>query len=364
MFEKLSKKVGPVPSSRNRIAVGVAGGIGVLITGYIDWLTGPELAASILYLFPVGICAWLSGRTCGTLIAGLSAMVWTALDTLDGRPYSSAVMPFWNGLVRFGIFLLVSHLLALVRDLTLNLHRLVDVRTAALEAEMRQRKEVEKVVTEISSREQQRLGHELHDQLAGHLTGLAFLAKAVSESLDRRGLPEGLEARKLVEFLNQAIKQLRAFCRLLAPVESGSLEPGLSRLGAEIETAFGITCIVQTPKDPPNIGLDRARLLYSIAQEAVRRAVEKRMAKQVEISLSQVDGHLKLVVADDGMPPDAPANPQDQELGVRIMRYRAETLSGSIQVDRSPTGGSCITCLVPLQLSPESEPSKLETALP
>jgi hypothetical protein len=41
------------------------------------------------------------------------------------------------------------------------------------------------------------------------------------------------------------------------------------------------------------------------------------------------------------------------------MRYRAETLSGTVQVDRSAAGGSLVTCIVPVeydstQIKPEA----------
>ncbi len=323
--------------------------VGLAFVGWLDEVTGPELALSILYLFPVGFSALLAGRRAGIVFSLLSAIVWSYFDIQDGRPYSNQWIPFWNGAVRMGIFTIIALLLDLVRNLTQNLQKLVDQRTAALESEIQNRKEVERIVTEISSREQQRLGAELHDQLAGHLAGVAFMAKAIAESLGKRGEPEAAESEKLVGFLNQSLKQLRAFCRLLAPVDTGNLEPGLTRLGAEIETAFGITCIVQVPKDPPQLGLNRARLLYSIAQEAVRRAVEKRMAKNVEITLTPEPGCLKLVIVDDGSGEEQISAPAEQELGVRIMRYRAENLGGSVTVSSRPGGGACVSCQVPFE---------------
>lgn len=346
----------PHQSLFKKASVVTAATVGLALVGGLDWWTGPELAFSIIYLAPVGLSAWFGGRWAGLLISCLAAVVWTYLDILDGRPYSNSVIPYWNGLVRLGIFAIMAWLLDLVRNLTSNLQHLVEQRTAALEAEIRSRKEVERVVTEISSREQQRLGAELHDQLAGHLAGLAFMAKAISEGLARRGLPEAADADRLVGFLNQSLKQLRAFCRLLAPVDSGNLDPDLTRLGAQIETAFGITCIVQMPKDPPHLGLNRARLLYNIAQEAVRRAVEKRMAKQVEITLSQEGERLSLTISDDGATVDEPADRSEQELGTRIMKYRADTLGGTITFTKLIGGGSAVTCVLPLEDESTSQP--------
>ena len=342
-----------VKADRGAFAL-AAGLLSALLVGYVDQSTNPELALSIFYLVPVGLCAWFGGRTVGVTIAFWAAAVWTYFDIHEGRPYSNPLFPYWNGAVRLGIFTIVAVLLNIIRRLTDGLQDLVHQRTAALEAEIKNRKEVERVVTEISAHEQQRLGADLHDQLAGHLAGLAFHAKALAESLEKRAVPESQQAEKLVGYLNQALKQLRAFCRLLAPVDTGNLEPGLTRLGAQIETAFGVTCVVQTPKEAPQLGLNRARLMYNITQEAIRRAVEKRMAKYIEVSLEQQGGLLTLTVTDDGLAIEGAAKVSEQDLDMRVMRYRAETLGGEISATRDSQGRSRLVCKVPIE--PEAVP--------
>jgi signal transduction histidine kinase len=337
-----------MPRPRTATVV-LAGLFCILAVGEVDSLSGPEIALSIFYLLPVGLCAWVAGRWAGFAMAFFAAVVWTYFDITEGRPYSSVLIPVWNGSVRFAIFILVAVLLDIIRALNDGLQDLVRKRTAALEAEIESRKEVERVVTEISAYEQQRLGADLHDQLAGHLTGLAFHAKALAESLQKRNEPEVPAAEQLVVYLNHALRQLRAFCRLLAPVDSGNLEPGLTRLGAQIETAYGVTCIVQTPKDPPQLGLNTARLMYNITQEAVRRAVEKRMAKNIEINLEQEGSLLRLAVIDDGEAAKELASQADVDLNVKVMRYRAETLGGQISVGRDSSGRSTLICKVPTE---------------
>jgi signal transduction histidine kinase len=338
------------PRSRvQTLLVLFAGLLGVAVVGEIDSRTGPELALSVIYLLPVGVSAWLGGRPVGLFVAFFAAVVWTFYDMNQGRPYDNQFIPYWNGAVRFLIFVIMAVLLDIVRRLTDGLHALVHQRTAALETEIQNRKEVERIATEISAHEQQRLGADLHDQLAGHLTGLAFHAKALAETLERRNEPESPAAQQLVTNINQALRQLRAFCRLLAPIDTGNLEPGLTRLGAQIESAFGVTCVVQTPKEPPHLGLNRARLIYNITQEAVRTAVEKRMAKHVEIHLEQEGSLLKLAVIDNGEPVKEPVSPADADLDVRVMRYRAETLGGQISVGKDGQGRSTLVCTVPIE---------------
>ncbi len=94
--------------------------------------------------------------------------------------------------------------------------------------------------------------------------------------------------------------------------------------------------------------------MYNITQDAVRRAVEKRMAKYVEINLVQQDGSLTLTVVDDGQAVKSTPNGSQQDLDMRVMRYRAETLGGEISATRDAEGRSCLVCKVPID--PEAAP--------
>lgn len=333
----------------------LAGIAGVLFVGWVDYVTSPELALSIVYLIPISYCAWWAGLWPAVWTSLTASIVWTFLDMTHGRPYASHLIPYWNGLVRLCIFVLVSGLMARIRTLTLGLHELVRQRTAALQQEIDNRKDLERLVTQISAREQQRLAGELHDQLAGQLVGTAFLAKTLSENLTRREQPEAQDARKLVGFVNNAHRQLRGLCRLLAPVDPASgLDGGLSRLGAEIESTFGVTCIVQTSKDAPELPLERARLVYNIAQDTVRRAVEERRAENIEITLFHDTTHLRLVIRDDGKHVNPSPRP-GKEFDQRIMRYRAETLGGEILFHPDAPGDATLVCTVPIELATPTE---------
>src|SRR4051794_8844592 len=62
-------------------------------------------------------------------------------------------------------------------------------------------------------REKERLSHELHDGLGQHLTGIAFLAKALANRLEDRNAPETADAKQIAALTNQAISNTRALAR-------------------------------------------------------------------------------------------------------------------------------------------------------
>src|SRR6202050_107370 len=59
-----------------------------------------------------------------------------------------------------------------------------------------ERKHLEKTILEISSREQRRIGQDLHDGLGQHLTGIAFMSKVQEQKLMEKKLAEASDATK------------------------------------------------------------------------------------------------------------------------------------------------------------------------
>lgn len=87
--------------------------------------------------------------------------------------------------------------------------------------------------------------------------------------------------------------------------------------------------------------------LYRIAQEAVINAIRHNYPKQVRIDLARVDDSLRLRVEDDGRGiGDAPST--SNGLGLRIMRYRAQMLGGSLGIEAADGGGVRVECLCPV----------------
>jgi PAS domain S-box-containing protein len=229
-----------------------------------------------------------------------------------------------------------------------------------------QRKRLEREVAEISRQEQERIAHELHDHLGAYLAGLAFRAKSLAEGLGRRAIPESKEAEELVALVNNAVLQVRNLSRLLA-VEEGSgegLAAALSRLGAEMETTFAITCLVRIAPNLPLISDEQGHHLYRIAQEAARNATHHGKARTVEIDLRQEHDRLQLLIRNDGSS-WVPTAGTARSLGLRIMRYRASALGGTLAIEPDVDGTTRVLCHVPLRAkAPRTTSSGMDTNSP
>ncbi|MFH2064326.1 MAG: diguanylate cyclase [Pseudomonadota bacterium] len=87
-----------------------------VLIGYIRYLTGPEFALSLLYLFPVAFVSWTSGFKAGVFISLASALSWLVADlSMIGR-FSQWYVPYVNELFRTIVFLFITFLIARLKQ--------------------------------------------------------------------------------------------------------------------------------------------------------------------------------------------------------------------------------------------------------
>ncbi|HUW51571.1 MAG TPA: PAS domain S-box protein [Sulfuricella sp.] len=203
-----------------------------------------------------------------------------------------------------------------------------------------ERKRLEQQIIEISEEEQKRIGQELHDGLGQHLTGVAFLGKALEQKLAARSLPEVADAAEIVNFLNQAITQTRVLARGLFPVEleNNGLMSALEQLASGINKLFGIACIFRCIN--PILVHDRltAINLYRIAQEAVANAAKHSKASNILIELAVDGDRTNLTITDNGTGLDP--HREHQGMGLHIMQYRANMLGATLSIRGAVGGGT------------------------
>jgi len=86
--------------------------------------------------------------------------------------------------------------------------------------------------------------------------------------------------------------------------------------------------------------------LYRIAQEAVSNALKHGKAGRIEINLTASANAAALAVTDNGV--GLPRKPRKRTgMGLRIMRYRAEVIGGTLSAEPLPGGGTRVVCTLP-----------------
>jgi signal transduction histidine kinase len=210
-----------------------------------------------------------------------------------------------------------------------------------------ERKKLEREVLEISHKEQNRLGRDLHDGLGQQLTALELFSVSLAQEADSKSRALGKKVRKLGEHLRDAIKQTRAMANGLCPVSlnEGGLVTALSKLADSTSTMASVECEFLCPS-PVEVGLDASIHLYRIAQETTNNALKHGGAKRIQISLAKrEDGQLQLSIEDNGR---GFSNSVEQSggMGLRVMRYRAGLIGGKIDIESTPGKGTRVTCIL------------------
>jgi PAS domain S-box-containing protein len=217
-----------------------------------------------------------------------------------------------------------------------------------LNAEIAERRRLETEIIHVSENEQKRIGQELHDGLGQHLTGIAFLSKALERKLAALSLAEKFDAAEIVQLVNRSVSVTRALARGLFPVEleANGLMAALEQLAVNMETLYDVTCAFLC--DEPVLVYDNvvATSLYRIAQEAAGNAIKHGRATHISIELTNFAGKVLLTVSDDGIGFDPAVRESNGGMGIHIMQYRAKMIGAILEVRGSGQQGTTISISV------------------
>jgi signal transduction histidine kinase len=333
------------------------------IIGLLDFLTGFELTFFAFYLLPVSLAVWFVGRGFGIFVSALCVVVSLTGDKIAGARYSSSLVPVWNMAISLTFFLVVVGILARLRALHNKLEERVRERTAALNEEMQERVRLEEEILSISEREQQRIGHDLHDSLCQHLTGVALAGEVLSEQLAAKSLPEVKAMNHIVEMVEGAIDLTRTLAHGLHPIDlmgEGFID-ALRQLAAMMTEGFKTPCTFECDGPVEIREPSVATHLYRIAQEAVTNAVKHSNAGEIALRLEGGGEGLTLTVSDDGVgvPENAPPG-----MGLRTMAYRASVIGATFKIERQTSGGTRVICRLPDgSFNTESHDTKSESSV-
>ncbi len=211
----------------------------------------------------------------------------------------------------------------------------------------KQARQLQKEILEVNESEQRRIGRDLHDGLGQHLTALELLSQALVGEIKTAAPSLVKPAQEITRQIRETITQTRLLSHNLSPVplEADGLMLALFELAAGTQAMAGIKCefLCDEPVLVPDA--QAATHLYRIAQEAVNNSLKHSGATKIQISLANRAGSWHIAVQDDGrgFSSDSEGNSGS---GLRLMRYRAQLLGASLDIDSAPRRGARISCML------------------
>jgi signal transduction histidine kinase len=191
-----------------------------------------------------------------------------------------------------------------------------------------------------------RFGQELHDTLGQALTGIGMFADSLAKRLASRNEPESGQLSELVTMIQQAKSEVRQLAKGLYPVDvdAQGLLAALEELAVATTHRAQVRCTFKGDRDIHLRDNEVATHLFRIAQEAVHNSIKHGRPRRISIALTKPRGRVTLAVRDDGAGLANGAAKPSSGLGMRIMKYRANSIGAELSFGTTASGGTLIRC--------------------
>jgi signal transduction histidine kinase len=198
--------------------------------------------------------------------------------------------------------------------------------------------------------ERRRMAREIHDTLAQGLTGIVTQLQAAEQAAARApGDPAAWERHvtAATQLARDSLSEARRSVDALRPepLECGRLSEALAGVAERWSGLNGTPVQVTTTGTARMIDPEAEFALLRAAQEALANVARHARATRVGLTISYMENEVAVDVRDDGVGFD-PAFP-GHGFGLVAMRQRIATLSGTLQVESEPGGGTAISACVP-----------------
>jgi PAS domain S-box-containing protein len=196
-------------------------------------------------------------------------------------------------------------------------------------------------LVEVGDAERQRLERNLHDGAQQRLVALAVQLRMVDARIGKDAGAARHELAGAREQLDQALAELRELARGIHPavLTDRGLKPAVDALVNRAPVPMEVA-------DIPDVRLPESveTAAYYLIAEAVTNVAKYAQATHVAVSVRPEDGHLFVLVSDDGVGGADPSG----GTGLRGLSDRVEALHGHLRVESPPGGGTHISAAIPI----------------
>jgi PAS domain S-box-containing protein len=233
------------------------------------------------------------------------------------------------------------------------LEKVVHQRTRALrnantelETEITRRKGLEGQILEISDREQERLGQELHDGLCQQLTAIAFMARASAMRLTDHRVADPSELEKIARLINNSVMDARGIAHDLHKEEIDAAEFKEALRDLTERKIWKTPCRFHCDAEF-NIEDDKvASELFRILREGVINANKHAQASEIVLEVRRRKQELVFSVTDNGV--GLNGRNKQSGLGFHIMHYRAQSIGARFELESPRRGGTRVAVYLPI----------------
>lgn len=202
-----------------------------------------------------------------------------------------------------------------------------------LEAEKAKLKEEQvKAIINSQEKERKRFAMDLHDDFGQLLSAMRLNIHSMKETATDTAADITSKSEKLIDNMYSSLKNI-AFDLMPHTLFEKGLEEALDELKDQINVSSGLRLKVQSFGIKNKIQGEQKIALYRIIQEFVSNIIKYSDAKNVNISITDHENGLSLMIEDDGLGYDLNAFKNAKGNGWKNIHSRLDLLQGEIEFD-------------------------------
>ena len=314
-------------------------------------LASKLIGANVMVVAALVVACTVAGRVDRpvVVIVGVLALVlhlglvYLALAPI--RDLESVASQVWQG--DFGVRVIRS---SVADDGVLRVGSMFNILLDGLATDRARLRTLTAEVIAAGDRERAAIARELHDSTAQQIAGLLLhLSSAARDASDPDLSDRLLSARDAAAAV---LEEVRTMSHTVHPgvLDDLGLEAALRRLARDASHGNGVEFDVDVDVNMSRLDAGVERVLYRIAQEAVRNATRHASSAHMRIRLYCQPSTATLEVHDDGRGFDLrEAEVRQAGIGLLSMRERASLVDGRVEIKTAKGSGTTISATIPLE---------------
>lgn len=343
------------------LTVGLLGVTFIVVIAMIDHLTGPEVSLAPFYLMPVLLVTWNCGRVWGIATGGLATIATQVADVYGGVRSFDVLVPSWNAVVWFAVFVFVAWLLATLKESVRRQGQRLVAQT--------ERSQGLEEANEMKDTLLHAVSHDLKGPLAGILGAMQTIRRAGSLHLSEAEMEDlfvvieqsGRKAARLVDDLLDLDRLGRG--QLQPEREPTDVIVLARRAATEVPTIAGHP--VRVDGDEVLVDVDAAKVERIVENLLGNAGRHTPIGTPIHVGVMARNDGVVLVVEDEGEGVDDDIKEEIFEpfrqgesarggvgIGLSLVRRFAELHGGSAHVEDRAGGGARFVVTLPGEVTP------------
>jgi two-component system nitrate/nitrite sensor histidine kinase NarX len=195
--------------------------------------------------------------------------------------------------------------------------------------------------------ERARWAMQIHDGLTQSVTSAVLELQTLRTRIETDPA-EAIATLKAVE--DEIREDLQRIREVLFDMTSGvpsTVGPALTAVVRGAHERWHLETSLDVEGDLETVGVETLEAAYAIVAEALANAGKHSGARSAAVHVAAGEDELRVEVEDRGRGMSVVAG-EGPHFGLRIMRTRAESLGGSIEVKTTPGGGTTVVAVLPV----------------